>query len=525
MYAFRRRDLHLRPADHLACGVGTYVISDITLHILQFPAPFHPVRDTLRPRRNSVAVSVVGSFGNSQFLSASPASLSARLRLSHFSSLTKLPPVLLSSTDLLEDHTPPPQPPIIHHYGCPQVLHHPTMLTAVFISLMAVPGSFFIWSALSIQANRKKAKMTGLPILVRWITPINPFWLLCGSSIVLKCRAWGIGTNHFHRFYTFGWEANERHIVHEELGPAFMLVSPGGNWLCVSDASVFADVIHRRTDFRRNMEQFELLNVYGKNLATTDDEEWQKHRKITAITFTERNNELVWKQSVLQAQGMIEHWLKHQHINTTAEDTKIFTLNVLAAAIFNKSYSYHGAADAKADEKDDDDSYLYRDSLGRILGNVIPILICGEQGLKAWWTPKSWKEVSNSIATFRSYVTGLINEERVNIERGVQNNQHLVAAVVRACEKEKREVSGGKRIATLTEEEIVSNMFVYAFAGNDTTAIVLHHLLVNLAAYPEFQDWVAEEIQYYLPDNDTTSWAYKTFPKLKRCQAVIVSFT
>ncbi|KAL5431202.1 hypothetical protein PMIN07_009928 [Paraphaeosphaeria minitans] len=396
------------------------------------------------------------------------------------------------------------------------------MLVAVLTSLLAVPGLFLIWSALSLQANKKKAETTGLPLLVRWVTPINPFWLLCGSSIVLKCRAWGIGTKNFHRFYTFGWEANERHIVHEELGPAFMLVSPGGNWLCVSDASVFAEVIHRRTDFRRNMEQFELLNVYGKNLATTDDEEWQKHRKITAITFTERNNELVWKQSISQARGMIEYWLKHQHVNTTADDTKMFTLNVLAAAIFNKSYSYHGAAEAKAEEKDDNDSHLYRDSLGRILGHVIPILICGEQGLKAWWTPKTWKEVSNSIATFRSYVTGLINEERANIERGEQNNQHLVAAVVRACEREKHEASGGKRPATLTEQEIISNMFVYAFAGNDTTAIVLNHLLVNLAAHPDSQEWVAEEIRHYLPDNDRTTWAYTTFPKLKRCQAVIM---
>lgn len=77
----------------------------------------------------------------------------------------------------------------------------------------------------------------------------------------------------------------------------------------------------------------------------------------------------------------------------------------------------------------------------------------------------------------------------------------------------------------LTEEQIVSNMFVYAFAGNDTTAIVLHHILVNLAAHPETQTWLAEEIQHYLPDDDTSSWSYNTFPKLKRCQAVIVSLT
>ncbi|KAF2438883.1 hypothetical protein P171DRAFT_448931 [Karstenula rhodostoma CBS 690.94] len=189
----------------------------------------------------------------------------------------------------------------------------------------------------------------------------------------------------------------------------------------------------------------------------------------------------LWSALLLQAkQKKAETIGLLLHVNTTADNTNIFTLNVLAVAILNKSYSYHGAADAKAEEKPDDNSQLYRDLLSIFMENEISILICGDQGLKAWCAQNSWKEVSNAIATLRSHVTGLINEERINIERGVQNNQHLVAAVVRDCERENREVSGGKRIATLGEEEIVSNMFVYAFAGNDTTALCCTIFLLML---------------------------------------------
>jgi cytochrome P450 len=67
-----------------------------------------------------------------------------------------------------------------------------------------------------------------------------------------------------------------------------MLVTPGGNWLCVNDADVIHDILRRRTEFRRNLKQMAILAVFGDNLATTDDEEWQKHRKVTAITFTEK---------------------------------------------------------------------------------------------------------------------------------------------------------------------------------------------------------------------------------------------
>ncbi|TEY81018.1 hypothetical protein BOTCAL_0035g00110 [Botryotinia calthae] len=75
---------------------------------------------------------------------------------------------------------------------------------------------------------------------------------------------------------------------------------------------------------------------------------------------------------------------------------------------------------------------------------------------------------------------------------------------------------------TLTREEILSNLVVYAFAGNDTTAIALTNLFTHLAANPDTQDWISEEINYYLPSNDLGSWGYGTFFKLKRCCAAVM---
>jgi cytochrome P450 len=75
----------------------------------------------------------------------------------------------------------------------------------------------------------------------------------------------------------------------------------------------------------------------------------------------------------------------------------------------------------------------------------------------------------------------------------------------------------------MTEEEMVSNLFVYAFAGNDTTAIALTNLVIQLSANPETQDWIAEELHHYLPSDNPESWNYDNFKRLKRCGAVIVS--
>lgn len=427
-------------------------------------------------------------------------------------------------------------------------------LLTVLLTLLALPGALVFWTAQSLARNRAKAKATGLPYLERWISPINPFWLLYGSSFVRLCERLGIASDNLSRIYSYGWEANARAEVHEHASSDVVLVvHPGGLQLCVADAGIIYEILQRRTDFRRNMEEMAVLNVYGKNLSTTDDQEWQRHRKMTGVTFTEKNNQLVWKQSLTQAKGtlcnplktnnslftrlagMLEYWTERseQPVRSTPEDTKILTLNVLAAVLFNKVYLFEGRAEESESRHVDDKSYTYRASLSTILNSIIQIFILGEEGLKAWWTPKSWKGAAEAMATFRSYILGLMNEERSYLKQGKTDHQHLVARLVRAYEVEQGsddespeklvDEDTASRKVNMTEEEIISNIFVYAFAGNDTTAIALTNLIIHLSANPDTQDWIAEELHHYLPSSDSDSWNYDHFRSLKRCGAVIVS--
>jgi cytochrome P450 len=434
-------------------------------------------------------------------------------------------------------------------------------LLTVVITLLALPVALVFWTANSLARNRAKAKATGLPYLERWISPINPLWLLYGSSFVRLCERLGVASENLSRIYSYGWEANTRAEIHEHVSSdVFLVVHPGGLQLCVADAGVIYDILQRRTHFRRNMEEMAVLNVYGKNLSTTDDQEWQRHRKMTGVTFTETNNRLVWEQSLVQAKGMprnlaeatlgllltrlaglLQYWTNksqqksQQPIRSTSEDAKILTLNVLAAALFNKVYPFEGHSEESDIRHKDDKSYSYRASLSIILSSIIQIFILGEEGLRAWWTPKSWKAAADAVGTFRSYILGLMDEERSHLKQGHTDRQHLVARLVRAREAEQG--SGDEDLSepvdddtisknvNMTEEEMVSNLFVYAFAGNDTTAIALTNLVIQLSANPETQDWIAEELRHYLTGDNPESWNYDNFKRLKRCGAVIVSNT
>jgi cytochrome P450 len=233
--------------------------------------------------------------------------------------------------------------------------------------------------------------------------------------------------------------------------------------------------------------------------------------------------------------GLLQYWTEksQQPIHSTSEDTKILTLNVLAAALFNKVYPFEAHSKEGDIRHKDDKSYSYRESLSIILSSIIQIFILGEEGLRAWWTPKSWKDAADAVGTFRSYILGLMDEERSYLKQGHTDHQHLVARLVRAKEAEQgpededpsRSVDDDttNKKVNMTEEEIVSNLFVYAFAGNDTTAIALTNLVIHLSANPETQDWIAEELHHYLPNDNPESWSYEHFKSLKRCGAVIVS--
>jgi hypothetical protein len=103
------------------------------------------------------------------------------------------------------------------------------VLLTILLTLLALPVALTIWSAQSLAQNRAKAKATGLHYLERWISPMNPCWLLCGSSFVRLCERLSLATENMSRIYSYGWEANARAEVCKHVGSdVFFAVHPGG---------------------------------------------------------------------------------------------------------------------------------------------------------------------------------------------------------------------------------------------------------------------------------------------------------
>ena len=80
-------------------------------------------------------------------------------------------------------------------------------------------------------------------------------------------------------------------LAKEELGnDSFWTVGPGGARLHIADPDILADITNRSKEFPKFLYGYDVLEIFGKNVLTSEGHEWAVHRKITAPPFNERNN-------------------------------------------------------------------------------------------------------------------------------------------------------------------------------------------------------------------------------------------
>ena len=179
-------------------------------------------------------------------------------------------------------------------------------------------------------------------------------------------------------------------------------------------------------------------------------------------------------------------------------------------------------------------SSTYRDSLSVILRNILVVLVLPPVAFRLPFLSAKWTRIGWAITEFRQYMLAQLADEKRLIAEGKPGSGTLMSNLVRASEirpelarrgaNGKAAVDGkGYELEPLSVDEILGDVFVLHFAGHDTTAISLAYSMILLVAHPEVQDWIAEELNFYLDSDETETWGYEVaFPKLKRCLAVLV---
>lgn len=220
---------------------------------------------------------------------------------------------------------------------------------------------------------------------------------------------------------------------------------------------------------------------------------------------------------------MLSAWTRWNSTGTTgiARDTRTLSLDVLAATGFKKSYKFRASTEPGPDE-----ARNYREALMLTLDNSLFMMLVPPKILLSRFAPKSWLRIGRATNDFKTYMETMLRDERSLLDAGKPGTGNLMSSLVRASEDEqsKKKLADSDIPKSLSVSEIMGNIYVINFAGHDTTANTLAYAMLLLAAYPEVQSWVGEELAAVLPHTQNhETWDYLTlFPRLNRCLAVLV---
>jgi cytochrome P450 len=338
-------------------------------------------------------------------------------------------------------------------------------------------------------------------------------WL---EHFLRKVLPFGLG--NFVEYNSRDWNYEQISDLQERIGDTFIIASPKQIRVFTGNAKASDDLCRRRRDFVKAVALYKPLEIFGRNVVTTEGDDWVRHRRITTPPFNERNSALVWDESKRQATDMLKMWASNpEGVVNPQSDTMVLALHVLTAAGFGRSYTFGSGLESALDNH----SLTYRDSLSLILGNLFTAVFTATLNLPTWMLPSRFKQVQDAVLNFRQYMAEMVAEEREAMDAGAEEQDNLMSILVRASENQNKQ---GKGTRHLSDSEIYGNLFSYNLAGHETTSNTLAYATILLAANPKWQKWAAEEVDQVTAGIDLKDLDYETYyPQLKRVLAIMVS--
>ncbi|TVY91117.1 Cytochrome P450, partial [Lachnellula willkommii] len=333
----------------------------------------------------------------------------------------------------------------------------------------------------------------------------------------------------------FNWLSRGK-LPLEELGSdTYWTAGPGGVALWSSDADVVCQVVHRWKDFPKSAGDYVALAVFGPNVVTTEGADWQRHRKITAPPFNEKNSGLVFHQTTIQTKKMLDSFIQDADGKKSAPGhepvvkdlihwTMTLTLNVIAGASFNikaawpttsvaaeSKQSHPSSEEGESDMSSSDEKSLpFHNSLTLVMNNIriligVPQVILRNSPLRY---------LTRASDHFQSYTREMIAAHRD--EKSNENNAgDLLGSIVKNSSRDNG--------VGLSEQEMIGNIYIFMVAGHETSASTLKTALVLLASHPQIQMQVQKEIDgIWATKKAGEELSYDDYPKMRIIMALML---
>lgn len=236
----------------------------------------------------------------------------------------------------------------------------------------------------------------------------------------------------------------------------------------------------------------------------------------------------VWKESCLQAKSMIDY-LVHHPGGETLDGLRSVAINVLGSAAYGYSQPWSpGFAESLSggssiDEKNwGSGRVAYFKTVALVVDSFIAAVLIPNSIKKLPFMPESLQFIGRQMERVPQYVKQIFDAHQITKSTAepekekVSRKENVLDMLLQYSQNREKATNG----LYLTGDELSGNLFVFTGAGFDTTANTMGYAIALLAAYPEYQDWIREE----LCDADVSADEYETgFALCPRILAVMVS--
>ncbi|CCL98273.1 uncharacterized protein FIBRA_00267 [Fibroporia radiculosa] len=294
----------------------------------------------------------------------------------------------------------------------------------------------------------------------------------------------------------------------------------------LADAEAIKEITSARHRFPKPLQQYKVLTFYGSNIVVTEADEWKRHRKISAPSFSERNNRLVWDESVrvveelchdvwsgkdvIELDNIVDLTVPVGHLISSHSDDFSEVLHakmalfIIGVAGFGRRMSWKEEGTIPSGR-----SMTFKDALHIVSGNLALKVVFPTWLLKI--APfKIARKFNAAYIDLEQYMIQMVQERKIAEKK--EERYDLFSSLLDANDVE----SDGT--AKLSNSEVIGNIFVFLIAGHETTAHTLAYTFILLALYQDEQETLYQHIKNVIPDGHVAS--YEDMGKLSYCLAV-----
>ncbi|KAL8915823.1 MAG: hypothetical protein Q9172_006636 [Xanthocarpia lactea] len=296
------------------------------------------------------------------------------------------------------------------------------------------------------------------------------------------------------------WQAG--YTIFEEMkSDSFFLCSPSGSMFLTCDVHLIKQVLSRAQDFHAPVEVLSLYNLYGPTLAASEGDQWRLYRKISTPFFNSKTHSRVWRESLTVVERASTQWYKGETRISDIKGELMSKLNLrVIAKIFYDQELQYDRDDAMKDVAPSSHSLTFSEAINAVLSNLATLF-----GLPKWLLAvsplQSHQKAYLGYLEWRQYMYEMRNSVQSQLETVKRKEEpcFLESLVINS----ESEPDGSQ---SLSEAEVLGNMFFYVMAGFDTTSTTLSFVFLLLALHPSCQSLLQQQLDQVFGSKPVSEW-------------------